>query len=99
MLDEAISEIGLTREEFENMEWVDYQRRVIYHYKREAFDWDRTRVLASLILNTNVSTVHQKSPTQLIPLWTDKANRKVITEADRDRILEAIRRTEECQKN
>lgn len=81
------------------MEWVDYQRKVVYHYKQEAKEWDRTRVLASLILNTNVSKAYQKTPMQLIPLWTDKAERKKITEEDRDRILEAIRRTEECQKN
>lgn len=81
------------------MTWSNYQRMVIYHYKKEASEWDKTRVIASLILNTNVSKQHQKSPTQLIPLWIDKLRkRKRLTEADRDRILEAIKRTEEANK-
>jgi hypothetical protein len=78
------------------MTWSNYQRVVIHHYKREASEWDRTRVLASLILNTNVGKAHQKTPMQLMPLWIDKfgRKRKQITEADRDRILEAIKRNE-----
>lgn len=59
-----------------------------------------TRVLASLILNTNVSRQHQKTPMQLIPLWIDKfgRKRKGITEADRDRILASLKRTEENER-
>jgi len=91
----------LRREEFEDMLWVDYQRMLVFYYRNEANEWDRTRVMTSMILNTNVEKQHQKRPTQLIPLWIDKIGkeRKRITEKDRDRILEAIRRTEECQKN
>jgi hypothetical protein len=82
------------------MTWSNYQRVVIHYYKQEAKEWDMTRVLASLILNTNVSRQHQKTPMQLIPLWIDKfgRKRKGITEADRDRILASLKRTEENER-
>lgn len=83
------------------MRFVDYIRMFIHKSKEDANEADRTRIIASMILNTNVSKSHQLKPTQFMPLWTDKLGKKKkkITEADRDRILESIRRTEECQKN
>ena len=101
LLDTAIVNIGLKPNEFWEMRFVDFMRLVIHKAKEDANEWDRTRVITSMILNTNVGKSHQLKPTQFMPLWTDKLGKKKkrITEADRDRILESIRRTEECQKN
>ena len=97
MLDNAIINLGLMPNEFWELRFVDYLRLVIHHAKKEATEWDRFRVMYSFILNTNVSRQHQKTPSQLMPLWTDKIavrKRKRISEADRDRILESIKRNE-----
>lgn len=96
MLDSAVMGIGLKPNEFWELRFVDYLRLVIYNAKKEATEADRFRVLYSFILNTNVSKQHQKTPSQIMPLWIDnlERKRKRITEADRDRILEAIKRTE-----
>ena len=54
------------------MTFVDYVRYIIYCAKKDANEWDRTRVLMSYILNTQVEKKHQKKPKDIIPLWTDK---------------------------
>jgi len=94
LYDQAICEVGLSAEEFEDMEWVNYQRKVINHYSNEAKEWERTRTIYSILYNTHSKI--QMKPELLIPLWKDKTiERKKITTADRDRVLEAIKRTEE----
>ena len=57
---------------FEDMSWANFQRLVIYHQKKDANSWDRTRVVMSYILNTQVEKKHQKKPKEILPLWTDK---------------------------
>lgn len=57
---------------FEDMTWANFQRLVIYHQKKDANSWDRTRVVMSYILNTQVEKKHQKKPKEILPLWTDK---------------------------
>ena len=57
---------------FEDMNWANFQRLVIYHQKKDANSWDRTRVVMSYILNTQVEKKHQKKPKEILPLWTDK---------------------------
>jgi hypothetical protein len=64
--------LGLLPDVFEEMTWANYQRLVVYHYKKEADEWDRTRVILSYILNTQVEKKHQKKPKQILPLWIDK---------------------------
>jgi len=85
-------------DEFEAMTWSNYQRVVIGHYKREAREWERVRVIYSILYNVNSKTSMKAE--HLIPIWSDKLiPKKVITKEDRDRILESIRRNEECQKS
>lgn len=54
------------------MTFLDYLRMVIYNAKKEATEWDKTRVVLSYILNTQVEKKHQKKPKQILPLWIDK---------------------------
>lgn len=100
MLDNAVMNIGLKPNEFWELRFVDYLRMVIYNARKEANEWDKFRVLYSFVLNTNVTKQHQKTPSQLLPLWIDnlERKRKRVTEADRDRILEAIKRTEKNER-
>lgn len=59
-------------DEFENMTWANYQRLLIHKSFSEANEWDKTRVLMSYILNTQVEKKHQKKPKEILPLWIDK---------------------------
>ena len=58
--------------DFWEMTFVDYVRYIIYCAKKDANEWDKTRVLMSYILNTQVEKKHQKKPKDIIQLWTDK---------------------------
>jgi hypothetical protein len=64
--------LGLKPNDFWEMTFIDYIRYVIHFAKKDADEWDRTRVLMSYILNTQVEKRHQKKPKDIIPLWTDK---------------------------
>lgn len=57
------------------MTFVDYLRFCIYKAKQEYNEWDRTRVLMSYILNTQVEKKHQKKPREILPMPFDKLNR------------------------
>ena len=85
---------------FEDMSWANFQRLVIYHQKKEANSWDRTRVVMSYILNTQVEKKHQKKPKEILPLWTDKLAQilkasefkkvKVPTQEEKEEMLKRV---------
>ena len=54
------------------MTFIDYMRYTIYVSSKEANEWDRTRIMMSYILNTQVEKKNQKKPKEIIPLWIDK---------------------------
>jgi hypothetical protein len=92
--------MGLMPDTFEDMTWTNFQRLLIYHHKKEAMMWDKTRVLLSYILNVNVEKKNQKKPSQILPLWTDKIDRlrKIeklkqmpkITQEDKESMLKQV---------
>lgn len=100
MLDNAIINLGLKPIEFWNMTLLDYFRLVIHKNKEEANEWDRTRVLMSYILNTQVEKKHQKKPKEILPLWTDKLAQilkasefkkvKVPTQEEKEEMLKRV---------
>ena len=47
--------------DFWEMTFVDYVRYIIYCAKKDANEWDKTRVLMSYILNTQVEKKHQRN--------------------------------------
>jgi hypothetical protein len=54
------------------MTWADYNRYAYGHIKRTTKEWEHTRMLISMIYNTNVTKKHdQKNPDKILPLWTD----------------------------
>lgn len=85
---------------FEDMTWANFQRLVIYHQKKDANSWDRTRVVMSYILNTQVEKKHQKKPKEILPLWTDKLAQilkasefkkvKVPTQEEKEEMLKRV---------
>ena len=85
---------------FEDMNWANFQRLVIYHQKKDANSWDRTRVVMSYILNTQVEKKHQKKPKEILPLWTDKLAQilkasefkkvKVPTQEEKEEMLKRV---------
>ena len=82
------------------MTFVDYYRYFIYKRKQDADEWDRTRVLMSYILNTQVEKKHQKKPKEILPLWTDilsRLNKKITitTQKDKEAILEKLKPKED----
>ena len=82
------------------MTFVDYIRYSIYVAKKEANEWDKTRVLMSYILNTQVEKKHQKKPKEILPLWTDKLAQilkasefkkvKVPTQEEKEEMLKRV---------
>jgi hypothetical protein len=71
LLDIAVMDLGLLPHFFWEMTLVDFYRYLIYKQREKAEEWDRTRVLMSYILNTQVEKKHQKKPRQILPLWID----------------------------
>lgn len=54
------------------MTWANYNRVVYGHIKKETKQWEHTRMLVSMLYNTNVTKKHdQKAPDKILPLWTD----------------------------
>jgi hypothetical protein len=79
-LDFAICDIGLLPDEFFDMTWGNYNRYAYGFIKRQTKQWEHTRMVVSMIYNTNVSKKHdQKKPEQIQPLWTDKLGKKKTT--------------------
>ena len=79
------------------MRFVDYLRMAIYKAKEEANEWDRFRVLYSIINNVNASKKSdQKKPREMLPLWIDKwgiLKKKPIkapTEEEKQQMLERV---------
>lgn len=64
-------DLGLLPHFFWEMTLVDFYRYYVYKQKEQAEEWNRTRVLMSYILNTQVEKKYQKKPKQILPLWTD----------------------------
>ena len=55
------------------MTWVDYNRYAFGRVKRDALDWEHTRLVISVLHNINVSKKSdQKRPEQILTLWIDK---------------------------
>ncbi len=55
------------------MTWADYNRYALGQIKKDTKQWEHTRMVISMIHNVNVEKKqHQKEPTKIIPLWTDK---------------------------
>jgi hypothetical protein len=83
--------LGLSPNDFWDMTFLNYLRLVIHQAKKEANEWERTRVTLSYILNTQVEKKHQKKPKDILPLWTDnlarllKANKKVELPSQEDK--------------
>jgi hypothetical protein len=95
--DQAIANIGLTPDEFENMTWANYQRVLFYKSKEDAGQWDKVRVVLSYILNTSVTKKSdQRKPKDIIPLWTDRLHLllkrppRIPTEQEKKEMLERI---------
>ena len=78
------------------MTLMDYIRYVIHISTKEANEWDRTRVLMSYILNTQVEKKNQKKPREIIPLWTDKYRilqkkpAKLPTKEEKEELLKMV---------
>ncbi len=73
MLDNALMNLGLKPNEFWEMCFLDYLRLCVHKNLEVAREWEHTRVLYSIILNTSVSKKSdQKEPKRIMPLWTDR---------------------------
>jgi hypothetical protein len=78
------------------MTLMDYMRYTIHISTKEANEWDRTRVLMSYILNTQVEKKNQKKPKDIIPLWTDKYRilqkkpAKLPTKEEKEELLKKV---------
>jgi hypothetical protein len=78
------------------MTLMDYMRYSIHISTYEANEWDRTRVLMSYILNTQVEKKNQKKPKEIIPLWTDKYRilqkkpAKLPTKEEKEELLKKV---------
>jgi hypothetical protein len=78
------------------MTLMDYMRYSIHISTKEANEWDRTRVLMSYILNTQVEKKNQKKPKEIIPLWTDKYRilqkkpAKLPTKEEKEELLKKV---------
>ena len=78
------------------MTLMDYIRYVIHISTKEANEWDRTRVLMSYILNTQVEKKNQKKPKDIIPLWIDKYRilqkkpTKLPTKEEKEELLKKV---------
>ena len=97
MLDNALINLGLMPSEFWNMSFVDYLRLCIHKNKEVAREWEHTRLLYSIILNTNVTKKSdQKKPKQIIPLWTDKLEiikkRPIPTQEEKEEMLKRVKK-------
>lgn len=58
------------------MTLTDYMRYSKGFFEREENEWERTRIIAALIYNSNASKGKQKKVEDLIPLNKDKAYAK-----------------------
>lgn len=78
------------------MTLMDYIRYVIHISTKDANEWDRTRVLMSYILNTQVEKKNQKKPKDIIPLWIDKYRilqkkpAKLPTKEEKEELLKKV---------
>jgi hypothetical protein len=78
------------------MTLMDYIRYVIHISTKEANEWDRTRVLMSYILNTQVEKKNQKKPKVIIQLWIDKYRilqkkpAKLPTKEEKEELLKKV---------
>ena len=61
------------------MTWADYNRYAYGFIKKQTKQWEHTRMIISMVYNTNVTKRHeQKKPEQILPLWTDKLGKAKI---------------------
>lgn len=59
------------------MTWADYNRYAYGKLKRDTQKWEHTRVMLSMIYNTNVTKRHdQRTPEKILPLWTDRIGKQ-----------------------
>jgi hypothetical protein len=74
--------------------WSEFQLMTYHFFKKSATEWDHTRTIMSYILNTQATKKsQQKTPQQIIKLWTDKQAAKVgeqMTEQQKKAFLEGI---------
>lgn len=65
--------MGLLPDQFYDMTWADYNRYSFGQLKKEAKQWEHTRLIIAMVHNVNVAKKQdQKDATKIIPLWTDK---------------------------
>lgn len=66
------------------MRLVDYQRYAKGHFEREENEWERTRLIVSLIYNTNAKKGSQKKLEEILPLNKDKKYQNLRLEKGRE---------------
>jgi hypothetical protein len=98
LLDNALINLGLMPSEFWEMCFVDYLRLCIHKNLEVAREWEHTRVLYSIVLNTSVSKKSdQREPKRLMPLWTDRLEvlkrkpKKTPTQEEKEQMLNRVK--------
>jgi hypothetical protein len=78
------------------MTWANYNRVVYGHIKKQTKQWEHTRMLVSMLYNTNVSKKHdQKTPDKILPLWTDnlgKVRKPKLKSVTKEEFYEVVKK-------
>jgi hypothetical protein len=67
-----MGELGLRRNEFDEMSWEDYCYAAHGYFVRQAREREPLRFIAAILFNSNVDKKDRLSPEKLMPLFTDK---------------------------
>jgi hypothetical protein len=78
------------------MTWANYNRVVYGHIKKQTKQWEHTRMLVSMLYNTNVGKKQdQKTPDKILPLWTDnlgKVKKPKLQSVTKEEFYEVVKK-------
>lgn len=68
----GVGRLGLSPKQFYSMCYADLTLKISAYLEKEAKEWEKTRYLASMIVNVNMPKGKQIAPEKLIKLPTDE---------------------------